>query len=167
PNFKSSNGALSPFATQTVTKASTSIGLVSVSPAPAFVGQPITVSYTFGVAPPGGGSPIVPTGSITVVSSDGSACTPLALGLGCTLSPAPTAAGTYTLTLTYSGDGNFLGTGSNGNPYSVYQLVFTTSPSNTGVGNTITPAVVVTAEDSSSNPLDGNGGRINFTGGIT
>jgi hypothetical protein len=79
----------------------------------------------------------------------------------CTLSPAPTTAGgPVTFTITYAGDGNFVASGFNGN-YTVYKLVFTVQPSNTGVGLTITPAVVVTAEDSSNNPLT------TFTSGIT
>jgi hypothetical protein len=80
----------------------------------------------------------------------------------CTLSPAPTTVGPppVTFTITYLGDSNFVGSGANGN-YTVYQLVFTAQPNNTGVGNTITPAVVVTAEDSSNNPLT------TFTGSIT
>jgi hypothetical protein len=78
----------------------------------------------------------------------------------CTLSPAPKTAGNVTFTVTYSGDTNFVGSGANGN-YTVYQLVFTTQPSNTGVGLTITPAVVVTAEDSTNTTL------ASFTGSIT
>jgi hypothetical protein len=78
----------------------------------------------------------------------------------CTLSPAPPAAGSYAFTINYPGDGNFEASGANGN-YNVYQLVFTTQPSNTGAGLPETPAVVVTAEDSSNNPFT------SFTGGIT
>jgi len=78
----------------------------------------------------------------------------------CTLSPAPTAAGSNTFTVTYSGDGNFFGTADPNVNYTVYQLVFTTQPTNTGVGLTI-PAVQVTAEDSLNHTLG------TFTGGIT
>ena len=78
----------------------------------------------------------------------------------CTLSPAPTVAATYSLAISYSGDGNFVASGANSN-YTVYQLVFTKQPSNTGVGLTMTPAVQVTAEDSSSTTLT------TFTGGVT
>jgi hypothetical protein len=53
-----------------------------------------------------------------------------------------------------------VGSGASSN-YNVYQLVFTTEPSNTGAGLPITPAVVVTAED-------GNGTtNTNFKGSIT
>jgi hypothetical protein len=158
-NFNSSNSGVF---SQTVNPAVTQIGFNSVLPSPEFVGQPITISYTFSVQAPGAGSPIPPSGNITVLASDGSSCMTAAVQGGgmCTLSPAPTAAGNITYTITYPGDGNFVMSGANGN-YTVYQLVFTTQPSNTGVGNTITPAVVVTAEDSSSNTFT------NFTGGIT
>jgi hypothetical protein len=81
-------------------------------------------------------------------------------GGSCILSPAPAVAGSYAFTINYSGDGNFEASGANGN-YNVYQLVFTTQPSNTGAGLPITPAVVVTAEDSSNNPLT------SFAGGVT
>ena len=140
-----------------------------MSPSTVFVGQPVTISYTFGVVAPGAGSPIAPTGNITVTATDNanpvahnSSCVALpALGGGmCTLSPAPAAAGSYAFTINYSGDGNFVASGDNGN-YNVYQLVFTTQPGNTGAGLPVTPAVVVTAEDSSNNPFT------SFTGGIT
>ena len=160
-SFNSSNNNSAPWS-QTVNKASTSLSLNSVLPSTVFVGQPVTISYTFGVVAPGAGSPIAPTGSIAVLSSDGSSCTAPAVLPGgmCTLSPAPATAGNVTFTITYSGDGNFVASGANSN-YTVYQLVFTTQPSNTGVGLTITPAVVVTAEDS------GGGTLATFTGGIT
>ena len=152
-----SNGSTANTLTQTVNQASTQIAFNSVLPSPAFVGQPITVSYTFSVVAPGAGSP---SGNITVLASDGSGCMAAAVqGAGmCTLSLPPTTAGTNTFTITYAGDGNFVASGYNGN-YTVYQLVFTAQPSNTGVGLTITPAVVVTAEDSHNNTLT------TFTGG--
>ena len=158
-NFNpSSSSALS----QTVNKASTALSISSLLPTTVFVGQPVTVSYTFGVVAPGAGSPIAPSGSITVAASDGSGCVaaPSLLGGMCTLSPAPKAAGNVTYTVTYSGDGNFVTSGANSN-YNVYQLVFTAQPSNTGVGLPITPAVAVTAEDSGGNPLT------TFAGDIT
>ena len=157
-NFYSSNsGTLS----QTVNKASTSLSINSVTPSPAFVGQTITVSFNFTVLAPGAGSPIAPTGTITVTASDGSGCV-AAAALGntaCPLSPAPTTAGNRTFTVTYSGDGNFLASGTNGN-YTVYQLVFTTQPSNTVVGSAITPPVQVAAQDGSGNTLTAFAGSI-------
>jgi hypothetical protein len=158
-NFTSSNSGI---LAQTVNKASTATSLSSVLPSTVFVGQPVTVSYTFGVVAPGAGSPIPPTGNIVVSASDGSGCMSAAvLGGGmCTLSPAPTSAGPVTFTITYSGDGNFITSGANGN-YTVYQLVFTTQPSNAGVGLTITPAVQVSAQDNTNTTL------ASFTGSIT
>ena len=151
---------------QTVNKASTQIAFNSVTPSPAFVGQPITISYTFSVVAPGAGSPIPPSGNITVTARDSSnnmsSCMPAAvLGAGaCTLSPAPIQAGPVTFTINYPGDGNFVLSGANGS-YTVYQLVFTVQPSNTGVGLTMTPAVQVAAQDGSNNTLQ------SFTGSIT
>jgi hypothetical protein len=109
-----SNGSTATVLSQTVNKASTMTTVNSVSPSPAFVGQPITVSYTFSVVAPGAGSP---TGNITVLASDGSSCMAAAVqGAGmCTLSPPPTTAGTNTFTITYAGDTNFVGSGANGN----------------------------------------------------
>jgi hypothetical protein len=165
-SFNSSMSASWP---ENVNKASTSLSFNLLSPSTVFVGQPVTISYTFGVVAPGAGSPIAPTGNITVTATDNanpiahnSSCVALpALGGGmCTLSPVPAAAGSYAFTINYSGDGNFVASGDNGN-YNVYQLVFTTQPGNTGAGLPVTPAVVVTAEDSSNNPFT------SFTGGIT
>jgi len=163
-NFSSSSSGLW---SQTVKPAPTQIVVSSLSPSPAFVGQPITVSYTFSVVVPGKGSPIVPTGNITVTANVGatvdSSCvvTTPTLGDGmCTLSPAPTTAGPRTFTITYSGDGNFVASGANGN-YTVYELVFAVQPSNTVVGHTMTPAVQVAVQDGSNNTLT------TFSGGIT
>jgi Bacterial Ig-like domain (group 3) len=160
-NFNPSNNNSAPWI-QTVSKAPTQIAFNSVLPSPVFVGQPTTVSYTFSVVVSGTGSPIGPSGNITVTASDGSSCMAAAvLGAGmCTLSPAPKAAGHVTYAIAYAGDGNFVASGYNGN-YDVYQLVFTTQPSNTGAGLPITPAVAVTAVDSGNNTLS------TFTGGIT
>ena len=76
------------------------------------------------------------------------------------LSPARAAAGNITFTITYSGDTNFVASAANGN-YNVYQLVFTTQPSNTVVGSTITPAIQVAAQDANNVTLP------SFTGSIT
>jgi hypothetical protein len=162
------NSSVSGISSQTVNKASTSLSFNLLSPSTVFVGQPITISYTFGVVAPGAGLPVAPTGNITVRATDNanpvahnSSCVAsLSLGGGmCTLSPAPTAAGSYAFTISYSGDGNFVASGDNGN-YNVYQLVFTTQPGNTGADLPVTPSVVVTAEDSSNNTLT------TFTGSI-
>jgi hypothetical protein len=160
-NFNASTNISTPWS-QTVNKASTQVSFNSVMPSTAFIGQPITISYTFSVQAPGAGSPIPPSGNIGITADDGSSCMSAAvLGAGmCTLSPAPTVAGNRTYAITYPGDGNFVAGGYNGN-YTIYQLVFTTQPSNTGAGLAITPAVVVTAEDSGNNTLT------TFTGGIT
>lgn len=163
------NSSISGIWPQTVNRASTSLSFNLLSPSTVFIGQPVTIAYTFGVVAPGAGSPIAPTGNIAVTATDNanpvahnSSCVALpALGGGmCTLAPAPAVAGSYAFTINYPGDGNFVASGDNGN-YTVYQLVFTTQPGNTGAGLPVTPAVVVTAEDSSNNPFT------SFTGGIT
>jgi hypothetical protein len=150
-----------------VNKADTTVGVTSVTPAPIFVGQQITVSYAVLVSLPGFNSPMPPTGgTITVMATDGgtsphaSTCV-VPIGGTCTLAPAPTVPGNYSLTIVYSGDGNFNASPIATSGYTVYQLVFTAQPSNTGAGLTITPAIQVTAEDSSNNPLT------TFTDGVT
>ena len=162
-NFLGSGPAASGY---TVQPAPTQIAFNSISPSTLFVGQPITVFYTFSVVVPGTGSPTVPTGNISVTASDGSSCVAMpTLGGGmCTLSPVPTAAGNVTFAINYPGDHNFVASGYNGN-YNVYKLVFTTQPSNTGVGNTIAPAVQVTAEDSTGATLTAFGGGITVAKG--
>src|SRR4029077_10789656 len=170
-NFNPSNNNSAPLQ-QTVNPAITQISNASVSlPSTVFVGQPVTISYTFSVQAPGAGSPIAPSGNITVTATDSSnnksvcmtAASAALLGAGsCVLSPSPTQAGPVTFMINSPPDGNFTMSGANGN-YTVYQLVFTTQPSNTGVGLTITPAVVVTAQDSKGNTLtsfDGVGNSI-------
>jgi len=157
-SFKSSSSGVW---SQTVNPAQTQIVVNPVSPPTAFVGQPITISYTFSVVAPGGSSPIAPSGNISVTANDGSLCVPQPATSGmCTLSPAPKTAGNVTFTINYPGDGNFVLSGANSN-YNVYQLVFTTQPSNTGVGLTITPAVQVAAQDNTNTTL------ASFTGSIT
>jgi len=171
-NFTSSSSAV---LAQTVNPAQTVTSSPAVSsPSTVFVGQPVTISFGFSVQSPGAGSPIPPSGNILVTASDGSYCTVSAatatalLAGACQLQPPPTKAGNVTYAINYPGttpaDPNFIGSGANGN-YNVYQLVFTTQPSNTGVGNTITPAVQVTAEDSTGATLTGFGGGITVAKG--
>ena len=157
-NFNASNSAIW---SQTVNPASTTTTISSVLPSPAFVGQAITVAYTLAVVAPGAGTPIGPTGTVTVVASDGSGCSvPAALVPGaCVLTPTPATAGNKTFTVTYSGDNNFVTSGANSN-YTVYELVFIAQPSDTVVGHTVTPAVQVAVQDGSNNTLTTFGGSI-------
>ncbi len=95
---------------QTVNQAMTGTTITMVSPSPAVVGQTITVAYSLAVVSPGVGTPIVPSGTITVAASDTSGCTVPVPGPGmCVLSPAATIAGSISFAVTYSGDSNFLG----------------------------------------------------------
>ena len=100
-NFNASNDNSTPWS-QTVNKAPTQVSFNSVSPSPVFVGQPVTISYTFSVVVAGTGSPVTPSGSITVTATDNanpvphnSSCvaSPTLGGGMCQLSPAPPAAG--------------------------------------------------------------------------
>ena len=127
-NFNGSNSNSAPW-TQTVNKANTTTTITSVLPSPAVVGQAITVAYTLAVVSPGAGTPIGPSGTVTVAASDNSGCVvPAALGAGaCVLSPAPTMAGTITFTVTYSGDNNFIIKRANSN-YTVLIFVSDTPP---------------------------------------
>jgi hypothetical protein len=112
-NFNTSNSLT---LSQTVNKANTTTAINLVSPSPAVVGQAISVAYTLAVVAPGAGTPIVPTGTVTVAASDASGCVVPVPGPGmCTLSPPPTTAGNMTFTVTFSGDGNFVGSVANGN----------------------------------------------------
>jgi hypothetical protein len=127
-NFNGSNSNSAPLS-QTVNKANTATTITSVSPSPAVVGQAITVAYTLAVVPLGAGTPIVPTGTVTVAASDNSGCVvPAALGAGaCVLSPAPTIAGTMMFTVTYTGDSNFIGSIAN-SQYTVLIFVSDSQP---------------------------------------
>jgi hypothetical protein len=112
-NFNSSYGNGS----HTVNKASTSITIMSESPDPSILAQPVTVKYAVSVVSPGSGTP---TGNVTV--SDGvSSCTATVAAGQCAL--ALTTVGSRTLTATYSGDSNFNGSVSAGVPHQVvYQF---------------------------------------------
>ncbi len=162
-SFNGSNSNSTPLM-QTVNKASTTTAITTVTPPPPnFVGQPITVSWTFGVVSPGGASPIAPSGNITVMASDGSGCNAPPTTGSCTLLPVPTTPGPRTFTVTYPGDGNFVTSGANSpNPgYNVYRLAFTAQPSNTTASSTITPPIKVAAQDNLGNTLT------SFTGNIS
>jgi N-acetylneuraminic acid mutarotase len=85
-----------------VVKASTNTTITAINPEPAFIGQPIAVTYT--VTSPFG----MPTGSVLVTASDSleNCSGGLTNGSGNCLLTFNTH-GTYTLTAAYSGDANF------------------------------------------------------------
>jgi PKD repeat protein len=86
----------------TVQKAATSLTISGATPAPALVGEPVTVSFSVSVDAPGAGSP---SGLVTVSDGDGSSCSgPVSLG-SCTLTPSH--AGGKTLTASYAGSAAF------------------------------------------------------------
>jgi trimeric autotransporter adhesin len=83
-------------------RANTSTAIVSASPDPVLVGQPMTVSYSVSAQP---GDPLAPSGTVTVQASTGEGCTGNAPAGFCTL-----AFGTAidrNITATYSGDADF------------------------------------------------------------
>jgi len=91
---------------QTISKASTTTMLTTVTSNPSVVGQNYTASGSVAVVAPGGG---IPAGTVTV--SDGTVTSPSCTlnGSGaytCTL--ASTTAGNKTLTATYAGNANYL-----------------------------------------------------------
>ena len=90
----------------TVNPAATILAVTGDAPDPSSVGQAYTVTWTFGVASPGSGTP---TGSVTVSDGQGGSCSaPATPGAGsCSLTS--TVAGNLTLTASYPGDGNYLG----------------------------------------------------------
>jgi len=107
------NSSVSGVLSQIVNKAITSLSFNLLSPSTVFVGQPVTVFYTFGVVAPGAGSPIPPNGNITVTATDNatpvahiSSClsSPTFGGGSCILSPPPAVAGSYAFTINYGGD---------------------------------------------------------------
>lgn len=107
-------GSASAGAPHAVNAAATTATVVSALPDPSAAGQPVAVTFTVTVDPPGVGTP---AGNVTV--SDGvDGCTaPVAAG-GCTLSLG--TAGARNLTATYAGDASFAGATSAGLPHAVH-----------------------------------------------
>ena len=103
----------------TVTQASSTTTITSISPNPASTGTPVVVGFS--VAGVVGAS--LPTGTVTVKANTGETCSAAAPSGSCSITF--TTAGTRTLTATYSGDANYLtssGSGSvtvNGGDFSI------------------------------------------------
>ncbi len=95
------NASVSDEVTHTVEKAHTTTSIITTTPNPSKVGQPITVTYSVYVVAPGAGSP-----SNTVIVGDGStSCEGTVAERRCTLTF--TISGTMVITATYGGDDNF------------------------------------------------------------
>ena len=100
--FASSQGT----AVHQVDPAATTTTIVTHTPNPSIISQPIQIDVAVSVAPPGGGTP---SGEVEVVDGAGASCVAtLTDGSGaCTLTP--TVVGTLELEATYVGDGDYLG----------------------------------------------------------
>lgn len=98
-NFAASQGS----ASHTVQKADSVTAIISVTPSPSVVGQPVLVGFGVAALPPATGTP---AGSVTVSASGGSeSCSASAAAGSCSV--ALTGAGSRTLTASYPGDVRF------------------------------------------------------------
>jgi hypothetical protein len=86
----------------TVTQASTTTTITSVSPNPALPGNPVMIA----VSVTGSTNASAPTGTVTVKASTGETCSAAVSAGGCSLTFA--TVGTRTVTASYSGDSNFM-----------------------------------------------------------
>jgi len=86
----------------TVSKASTTTTITSISPNPVLPGKPAAISVTV----TGSTNVAAPTGTVTITANTGESCTAAVSASGCSLTFV--AAGTRTVTAGYSGDANFL-----------------------------------------------------------
>jgi hypothetical protein len=105
PGDSNFNASVSPGASQTVTKASTTTSITNSTIPKLVVGEPLSVSFK--VTPPTNDI-LTPTGTVTVSDGAGDSCMATLSGsatASCTLTP--TTPGPKTLTASYSGDRNF------------------------------------------------------------
>ena len=108
---------------QTVSKASTTAAIGTVTPSTTVVGQSYSVGVSVTVNSPGAGTP---TGNVNISDGTGGACTVVLPGASsCSLTS--TSAGGKTLVATYVGDGNFNGDVSPGTSHTVNQASTTTA----------------------------------------
>ncbi len=136
-------------ASQTVSKANTSISISNDTPDPSVVGQSVSVSASVAVTSPGSGTP---TGSITITGSNTTGCTinPLSNG-SCSLTF--TAQGAQTLNASYGGDTNFNGSSTSSSTSHTVNKASTSvsisndtpDPSVVGQSVTVSASVAVTA----------------------
>jgi hypothetical protein len=110
-------GSTSAGAPHTVNAAGTTVAIVSALPDPSVAGQPVTVTFTVTVNPPGAGTP---TGNVTVTDGVDSCTGTVATG-SCVLTLG--TAGARTLTATYAGDASFAGAASPGTSHTVTAAV--------------------------------------------
>ncbi len=149
---------------QAVTKAATTVALASSAPA-SVTGQPVTLTATVAVSPPGAGTP---TGTVTFRDGPIVLGTDTLSGGSATLTTASLAVAAHPLTVDYSGDAGFNGATSSplsqvvGRGGTTTALSASVNPSVFGQEVTFTAAVDVTA------PAEGAPtGGVTFSDGTT
>lgn len=100
------NNSVASSVTYTVSKATTTTSIKSVSPNPGLPNSPIVISYSV----VGSTNLTSPTGNVTVTASTGEFCTGTVTAGSCSIMFATT--GTRTVTASYAGDSNFSGSSS-------------------------------------------------------
>ena len=122
------------------------------------------------------GSPQGPNTYTTVPVGDTGSATWSYVGTGSTTygpsATPPTLAGTYTAQVLLGSDSNNNAASSSPtaftiNPAAASKLVFTTQPGTTVAGSSISPAVVVTVEDTYGNTVTGFNGGVTIGSGTT
>ena len=153
--------------TVTVGKANTTTTINSDNPDPSVVGQPVTVTWTVAVTPPGAlGAPL--TGNVTV--SDGTDSCVAAVSAGqCDITF--TTAGAKSLTATYAGDSNYNGSASTpATPHTVNKADTTTTitadnPDPSTPGQSVTVEWTVTVNSPGAGTPTGNV-NVTVSGGV-
>jgi YVTN family beta-propeller protein len=142
-------GDTSPSYSQTVNLDPTTTKITANTPNPSVVGQPVLVSFTVAVSPPGTGT-ITTTDTVTVKDITGASCTATLAAGSCIL--APKTVGADTLTATFNGDASFAASSSAGtaqtvNPAATTTTITGTTPSSPMLGQplTVNYTVVVNA----------------------
>lgn len=136
---------------------------LTVSPAPAVLGQQVTLTAKISGPP---GSTVIPTGKVTFLSGASTLGTGTLDNTGTTTySTSSLAANTYTLTASYGGDGNYSPSASSVqtlvvSPYST-TTTLTVSPTSASVGQTIAFTAKVKTNSGSAVPT----GTITFLNG--
>jgi Invasin, domain 3/Bacterial Ig-like domain (group 1)/Bacterial Ig-like domain (group 3) len=159
---------------QTVSKASTTATIGTVTPSTTVVGESYSVSVSVTVNSPGAGTP---TGNVNVSDGTGGACSITLPSTSCSLTS--TSAGGKTLVATYVGDGNFNGDASPGTSHTVNQASTTTAiTSDLSASTTTADPITVNYKVSVASPgagtptgsvtvaLDALGGGENCTGTV-
>lgn len=132
---------------QTVNQASTTTGLISSGPSPSIFGQAVTFTTTISVNNPGTGTP---TGTVTFKDGANTLGAGTVDGSGhATFTAMFLSVGSHSVTAAYSGDSNFVASGSQTVPQNVNQAststVVTASPNPGFAGNNVTLTAKISA----------------------